>query len=267
MDNNIKSKNQTLEYSSEKYSFRVEYNKRKNCFIELFVEKENIIDGYFYNTKMNFSEFTESKKLFRFCDNLEEIYNLISKLIDENLVSIKEIINDNQLILLLKMFVSGSEEPLTAKIKLLKNKFDQSDLINKLYERIEELTFKEHDIDGVTEMLSEKIDKLEGELKAIKKENSELKKNIINIKNDINIQIGDYKTKVTKRNFTRHIDFDKIYENIPHVMTSLNGIQPSNIGWIHVNALNITTTGFDLKITSGENHANFMVQVSWISFN
>ncbi|ORX79224.1 hypothetical protein BCR32DRAFT_246562 [Anaeromyces robustus] len=154
MDNNIKSKNQILEYSSEKYRLKVEYDKSKNNFIELFVEKESIIDSYFYNIKMNFSEFIESRKLFRLCDNLEEVFNLISKLIDENLVSIEEIINDNQLILLLKMFVSGSEEPLTAKIKLLKKKFDQNELINKLYEQI-----------GTIEKLSERIDKLEKECK------------------------------------------------------------------------------------------------------
>jgi len=151
----------TLEYNSLKFYIKVEYDERKNDIIEISVEKERVTDGNFYNIKKIFMEFTE-EKLFRFCDNLKEIYNLILKLINEKLVLIKEI-NDNFLILSLKMFVSGSENPIIADIKLLKKKYDQDILIKKLYEQNEELTLKERVTNDAIKRLFEKIDKLEEE--------------------------------------------------------------------------------------------------------
>ena len=156
----------TLEYNSVKYYIKVEYDEKENKFIEIFIEKEKFIDDTFYYIKRNSEEFKE--KLFRFCDaNLKRIHELIVNLIDEKLVSITEI-NDNYLILSLKMFISGSKNPITAYLKLTKEKYDQNTLTKKLHKQIEELTLKVDKLtledwvkDDRIKMLSEKLNKLE----------------------------------------------------------------------------------------------------------
>jgi len=51
----------------------------------------------------------------------------------------------------------------------LKKTFDQNNLIEKLYKRINELACKKRNMNGVIETLSEKIDKLEKENKNYEK--------------------------------------------------------------------------------------------------
>lgn len=51
----------------------------------------------------------------------------------------------------------------------MKKTFDQNNLIEKLYKRINELACKKRNMNGVIETLSEKIDKLEKENKKLRK--------------------------------------------------------------------------------------------------
>jgi len=144
MTSNIKSKTTTLIYSSEKSELSEKFQLTVECnesFIKMLVEKEEKNNDSFYYIKKDSEEFKNLVTLYKIYNyDLEKIYSSISYLIDEkkDLVSIKEV-NDNYLILTLKMFVSGSKEPLIYNIKLLKEKYDKDTLIIKLSERINKL--------------------------------------------------------------------------------------------------------------------------------
>jgi len=182
----IKTKVYTLNTLTGTYYIKIEYNESESDFIVIFVEGESFADSYYY-TKMNFRRFIESEPLFIvLCKNAKDFFHLISNLMDdnnENLVSITEELNENYLILTLKMFISGLKEPLTTNIKLLKKQYDQTTLIKNLYEA----TKKENsDLKNKIKDHENRYDNLEGELEAIKKENSKLNDNINALENENN---------------------------------------------------------------------------------
>jgi len=69
-----------------------------------------------------------------------------------------------------------------------------------------------------------------------------------------------------ERSFEDHINFDKPYENIPHVMTSISSLDAGTQVRISIETFNITTTGFDVKISTWADTNFWFVKISWISF-
>ena len=70
------------------------------------------------------------------------------------------------------------------------------------------------------------------------------------------------------RNVIQHINFNKKYEKTPHVMVSLSKLDVNNQAnaRLDLNAININTSGFDLKIDTWLDSSTFGIKVSWISF-
>eukprot|EP00833_Pecoramyces_ruminatium_P006166 jgi/Orpsp1_1/1180198/evm.model.c7180000072480.1 len=140
----IKENETELEFMNKKYCLKVQLkeninddNNNEDKIIVLNVENLNYIERFIYEIEMNYNEFSKLK-LFRMCDTIEEIYDFISNLINEKIISIKDIINGNSLTLLIKSKFYGFKDPIIANIKLLKKDRSNNDLIDKLYKILED---------------------------------------------------------------------------------------------------------------------------------
>lgn len=107
--------------------------------IKLFVAKDNCIERFTYEKIMKYNDFIELGKLFKLCDNIEEIYDMLLELINEKKISIKEINNKNILILNIELKIFGVKNLYSADIKLLKNDRDLNELINALFKKNNDL--------------------------------------------------------------------------------------------------------------------------------
>ena len=118
----------------------------------------------------------------------------------------------------------------------------------------------------------------------ISKENFLLKQKIKNLEEKLLkkelIQTGEYLAKFSwdkihymhssfgPRSFKVHINFDKKYERIPHVMVSLKGFDANgdrNIR-LYVFSENVSVYGFDVVIGTWNDSLIYEAHVSWISF-
>ncbi|ORX79223.1 hypothetical protein BCR32DRAFT_328223 [Anaeromyces robustus] len=105
----------------------------------------------------------------------------------------------------------------------MKKKFDQNRLINKLNERIEELTFKEQDINGAIKILSEKIDNLtykEQDINGAIKILSEKIDNLTYKDQDINGAIKILSEKIDNLTY-KDQDIENVIKNLSRITNKL----------------------------------------------
>jgi hypothetical protein len=135
---------------------------------------------------MTLEELIKLDKTFKICDNIEEAYNSMIIIFNNdnnnNKNKIKEII-DNKLILSIYILnIDGNYRE--KQLELLRKKQNTNDLIDNLFKQINEL--KEKNIN------------LENELNNIKLENNNIKENFNKFKNDITQEINELKNKIKK---------------------------------------------------------------------
>eukprot|EP00833_Pecoramyces_ruminatium_P008617 jgi/Orpsp1_1/1182649/evm.model.c7180000082113.1 len=114
-----------LEYLSQNYYIKIQLkentdNLEKENIIVITVEKEDYIERFIFEKILKFEDFKKLGKLFKLPDNIEEVYDLILELLEEKNISIKEIILDETLTLLIKRKLLGYKEPFNVEIELLK---------------------------------------------------------------------------------------------------------------------------------------------------
>ena len=241
-------------------------------------------------------------------NNIQEIYDFFLHSFNENKISIKDIKENISFNLIIKEKCIGKEYTFEISLKkknynnndiigLLCNKMNELEIkninldskVNELEEEKNNLNSKVNELETKNDNLNFKVNELEEEknnlISEINKLNNDFsalenKNNILEEKLEtINIQTGEYNTYFPgkeiymrrghgERSFIGHIDFNKKYESIPYVLTSLSALDAGdnrNIR-ISVNAFNITTTGFDIKIYTWADTSIYYVRVSWISF-
>ncbi|KAG4086492.1 hypothetical protein H8356DRAFT_1059970 [Neocallimastix lanati (nom. inval.)] len=256
--------------------------------------KENISFNLIIKEKCIGKEYTFEISLKKKNYNNNDIIGLLCNKMNE--LEIKNINLDSK--------VNELEEEknnLNSKVNELETKNDNLNFkVNELEEEKNNLNSKVNELEEGKNNLNSKVNKLEEEKNKLNSKVNELEeeKNNLNSKlnNDfsalenknnileekletINIQTGEYNTYFPgkeiymrrghgERSFIGHIDFNKKYESIPYVLTSLSALDAGdnrNIR-ISVNAFNITTTGFDIKIYTWADTSIYYVRVSWISF-
>jgi len=237
--NNLNSKVNELETKNDNLNFKVN---------ELEEEKNNL------NSKVN--ELEEGKNnLNSKVNKLEEEKNKLNSKVNE---------------------LEEEKNNLNSKVnKLEEEKNNLNSKVNELETKNDNLNFKVNELEEEKNNLISEINKLNNDFSALENKNNILEEKL----ETINIQTGEYNTYFPgkeiymrrghgERSFIGHIDFNKKYESIPYVLTSLSALDAGdnrNIR-ISVNAFNITTTGFDIKIYTWADTSIYYVRVSWISF-
>lgn len=158
-----------LEYLSQNYYIKIQLkentdNLEKENIIVITVEKEDYIERFIFEKILKFEDFKKLGKLFKLPDNIEEVYDLILELLEEKNISIKEIILDETLTLLIKRKLLGYKEPFNVEIELLKKDRNNEDLIDALYkaldekeEKINSLKLKNESLEKMKQNINEKI--------------------------------------------------------------------------------------------------------------
>jgi len=171
-DKIIEEKIIILDYLKNKYkiTFQFEENIDGN-FINIIALKDNDIENFFYEIKMNFNDFKNlNSRVLRLYDTIEEIYKFISWSIKDNEISIKEL-NNSSITLLFTSKIKGFDEPLTVEINLKKKNYNIDDTVKIM----------------LTELINAKkeVNKLKNEIIELKNENKELKEKELEKENEL----------------------------------------------------------------------------------
>ena len=217
-------------------------------------DKNFNISVYYIEDKLYFNGI--SKEEFLFQKKYEKIY-----LINE----IKIIEDTNKLILVFPLNTLKVKECLFEINEIPLNTDKKLDLIALKLKEIQENHIKENI-------------NLKNQINELKEENKQLKQEIL--KNKIKIQTGEYfaefpwnsghymNSNSGRRSFTLHINFPESYDKKPNVSVSIKGLDSDKNANLRVNtkAINITNSGFDIKIETWHDSALYNVWGSWISF-
>lgn len=222
-----------LDYLKNKYkvTFQLEKKLDEN-FINIIALKDNDIENFFYEIKMNFNDFKNlNSRILRLYDTVEEIYKFISCSIKDNELSIKEL-NDSSITLLFTSIIKGFDEPLTVEINLKRKNYNIDDtvkiilgeLINAKKE-INELRNEINELKNENKELKEKEEERENELKEIITNSNIFEKNedIVFIKTRL-LQIPEWNNKNIKlklifqssKNGSKIADFRRMCNDIPN---------------------------------------------------
>ena len=167
----IESKEYSLTKDNIKYNIKVIKTKLKL-----------ILSCIHYEFKSNIEELITISKLFNICKSIEEAYEFIINLFNNNKVSIKEIIPNKTLKLFFIIYnnIKSTEEKI--EIVLYYNKYNKHIIINELSNKYNLLQSEFNKVQEENKSIKEQIAKILEEISSLKKENSELKKEINNFK-------------------------------------------------------------------------------------
>ena len=125
-----------LDYLSKKYELKINLSELNEDNITIKVREKESFPLFIFEEKISYNSFKHMNRLFSPYETIKEIYNFLICLKGENLIQIKDIINSNQLILLIKSKIIGFEEPLCAEIKLNKKENNVNNILETLYNEI-----------------------------------------------------------------------------------------------------------------------------------
>ena len=167
----IESKEYSLTKDNIKYNIKVIKTKLKL-----------ILSCIHYEFKSNIEELITISKLFNICKSIEEAYEFIINLFNNNKVSIIEIIPNKTLKLFFIIYnnIKSTEEKI--EIVLYYNKYNKHIIINELSNKYNLLQSEFNKVQEENKSIKEQIAKILEEISSLKKENSELKKEINNFK-------------------------------------------------------------------------------------
>ena len=167
----IESKEYSLSKDNIKYNIKVIKTKLKL-----------IMSCIHYEFKSNIEELITISKLFNICKSIEEAYEFIINLFNNDKVFINEIIPNKTLKLFFVIYnnIKSTEEKI--EIVLYYNKYNKHIIINEMYNKYNLLQTEFNKLQEENKSIKEQISKILKEISSLKKENSELKKEINNFK-------------------------------------------------------------------------------------
>ena len=149
----IKTENFELEYNKELYSIQI---STKNDNINLIVSRKNIISDQFYENSFPLKQLFSLSKIFRLCDNVDDVLEMLTP----NMKQAKILIEEKNFYLCFTFDLPSNKRE-TVKFPLNSNKFDDSQVINKLCDKIISIEEKNKN-------LEEKVKNLESEVNCLK---------------------------------------------------------------------------------------------------
>eukprot|EP00833_Pecoramyces_ruminatium_P001980 jgi/Orpsp1_1/1176012/evm.model.c7180000056058.1 len=182
----IKKKETIIEYSSEKYHFKLQYkddtNNINDEIIVFFVEKEQNTEQFIYEKIMKYKDFIELGELFKICNSIEDVYDTLLIIIEEKKIFIKEI-NNETLTFIIKFPIICNNKPISVDIKLSKRNYNTEEIIDNLKRKINALENENSKIKEQLDESNRKINALEDENSIIKEQLDESNRKINNIEN------------------------------------------------------------------------------------
>ena len=257
----------------KEYTFEISLKKKNynnNDIIGLLCNKMNELEIKNINLDSKVNELEEEK------NNLNSKVNELETKNDNLNFKVNELEEEKNNLNSKVNELEEGKNNLNSKVnKLEEEKNNLNSKVNELETKNDNLNFKVNELEEEKNNLISEINKLNNDFSALENKNNILEEKL----ETINIQTGEYNTYFPgkeiymrrghgERSFIGHIDFNKKYESIPYVLTSLSALDAGdnrNIR-ISVNAFNITTTGFDIKIYTWADTSIYYVRVSWISF-
>lgn len=215
----------------------------------------------------NFSIYEiKTNKFFLAHESVKEVYEELAILIKnyKDVSEIKLLEEPNKLIIIFPLNTLKVKECL----------FEINEISVNMNQKFDYIMLKLKEIQEKNELENNLLKNQIGELK---KENEQLKQEILN--NKIKIQSGEFHTEFPcsahymnnqtgSRSFTKYINFHEKYDKIPNVSVSLKGLdahKDANLR-ININPVDITNSGFNIKIDTWCDSGLFNVWGSWTSF-
>ena len=174
-----------------------------------------------YKIKLNLEEIIKRTKIY--LETIEEAFNLIINLFDSNKVTIKESLNQNIIILYLKIFnnINNKEEEVFFNLEM-ENK-EKEKIINDIYYKYTLLQDDIISIKNENQKNKKLISYLLDEIKIIKKENMNIKTELNKLKLNYNNNIINNKSKINEKNNEdrNNIEIDDNNSNSPKINSSI----------------------------------------------
>jgi len=271
--------NEALDAKKQDNSIELKLKSNKNIYYDISIYY--LEDKLYFTGKSKFpnkeyakgyslEEIKRAKinKYFDSHENIKEVYDELNKLVNnyKDINEIKIFEKPNKLFMVFPVNM--------VKIKMFLFEINEISLNN---EQIFENIFNK--LKEMEDKLFEENTSLKRQINEIKEENKKLKEQIS--QKDIKIQSGEYLAtfffdnknnymynSTGTRSFTQRIYFNEVYEKIPNVMVSINGLDSDKDRNLRINvfAEHIDTSGFNLKIITWDNTALYRVKSSWIAF-
>ena len=185
-------------------------------------EKKIIIRCDNHKIKLNLKEIIKKTKIY--LESIEEAFNLFINLFNSNKVSIKESLNEKEIILSLKIYdnIKNKEEDILFNLEM--ENINKDKIIGDIYHKYELLQNDIISIKNENQKYKKKISFLLDEIKMIKKENATIKSELNQLKLNFNNNnnINNENEKIPENN-------DKNKNNIINIDTNSQNFINSSI--------------------------------------
>jgi len=166
---------------NKKLNFELAKSEDKEYIIFKISDNNLIKKTYFL--KLNIDDFYNLNIIFKFHQNIDEVYSFLLDIIKDNKYSI--ILQNDAIILSFQYQMPGGKK-IDINFKLKEYKINEKDLIQKLYSIVEELSKENKKIKEEFKNKIDEFNKIKNKLKIIKEENDQMKKRINKIEEYIN---------------------------------------------------------------------------------
>lgn len=219
-----------LEYFSKKYFLKIQLMENiddieiNEKIIVITVEKDNSLEQFIFERIIKFDEFKNFGKIFVLHESIEEIYDFILLLMNDNNIFIKEIVQERSLILLLEKSFSGFKKPFSAEIELQKKERDDKEIIDILRR---ELKDKDKMLEEIKKKMNDKNIALEEKVRSLEEENKSLKEKILSIEKE-NICLKDNSKTLEEINQNENDKNKSLEEKIQNLEAKVRFLEVEN---------------------------------------
>ena len=193
-------------------------SKNKEYIIFKISDNNNLIKKTYF-LKLNIDGFYNLSIIFKFHQNIDEVYSFLLDIIEDNKYSIKL---KNNIIILSFQYQMPGWKIIDINFELKEYKINEKDLIQKLYSIVEELSKENKKIKEEFKNKNDEFNKVKNKLKIIEEENAQIKKRINKIEEYINndqIKNNNIKKESNLLNSNKNINENEHY-NIDIINTN-----------------------------------------------
>ena len=174
---------QSYDVNIDNKKLNFEFAKSENKEYIIFKISDNNLIKKTYFLKLNIDGFYNLNIIFKFHQNIDEVYSFLLDIIEDNKYSIKL---QNDIIILSFQYQMPGRKIIDINFELKEYKINEKDLIQKLYSIVEELSKENKKIKEEFKNKNDEFNKVKNKLKIIEEENDQIKKRINKIEEYIN---------------------------------------------------------------------------------
>ena len=171
----IEEKEFQLKFNEDIFILKIGENMSKKNII-MKISNTTKFEDIFYEHYFDFDELVKLDKTFRLYDELEEIFSTLITCLNEKKIIIKEVKNDEIILGLKIMSMTGKEKIID--LKLNKKELEKDSIIKELCKKINILEEENKNLKNETKNLKDEIKIIKDELNIIKKWKEDNEKNM-----------------------------------------------------------------------------------------